>query len=73
MKHLAGGLNPDHGIKVGAVYPDGTVRVYHSIKEGAPQRPLAFVKTFSTYGKARLWAQEYEENNRRMKMKEEPK
>lgn len=73
MKHLIGSINPDHGIKVATIYPDGQARVWDKKRENQESRQFLYSRAFSTYGKAKLWAAEFEESKRKMKMKEQPK
>lgn len=71
MLHLAGGINPDQGIRVAVVFSDGVVDVYEPLRKGQHARKFAYSTTFPNYGKAKLWATEFEATNRRMKAKEE--
>lgn len=70
MFHLAGGINPDQGIRVAVVFPDGVVDVYEPLRKNQSVRKFAYSRAFSNYGKAKLWASEFEETNRIMKAKE---
>lgn len=53
----------DSNIKVVGVLPDGTAKIYGHLGSGNV-RPLLETRKFSTYGAARLWAQEYEDQQR---------
>lgn len=56
-------MNPDANINVVAVYPDGTAVYYgHAVEEDGVTQPRQrmYSRKFSTYGAARLAAQEYE-------------
>jgi hypothetical protein len=70
MFGLATGINPDQGIRVAVVSPDGMVAVYEPLRKNQSVRSLAYRRAFSNYGKGRLWASEFEADNRRMKAKE---
>lgn len=69
MRHLARGINPNSNINVATVYPNGTVKVWKSTK--GEKRPFLYSRAFPTYGAAKLWAAEFEDTNRRMKLKEQ--
>lgn len=60
-------MNPDSNINVVAVYPDGLAVFYgHTVEEEgeAQPRPKLYSRQFPNYGAARLFAQEYEEQQR---------
>ena len=70
--HIAGGINPDSGIRVACAFPDGKVKVYDALpKKGSPVRRFLFNRYFTNYGQAKLWADEFEIQQRKMKAKEE--
>lgn len=71
MLHLAGGINPDQGIRVACAFPDGKVQAYDALKKGQVVRKFLFNRYFTNYGQGKLWADEFEATNRRMKAKEE--
>lgn len=53
---------PDENINVVATLPDGTAKVYgHS---DGRSRPLLYTKGFPSYGAAKVWAQDYEADQR---------
>ena len=61
-------MNPDADINVVAVYPDGTAKVYApAVAENAP-RALIRTERFANYGLAKLWAEEYEDGERRARL-----
>jgi len=72
MMNLVGSINPDQRIRVAVVFPDGRVKVYEPLRKTSTTRNFAYSTAFPTYGKAKLWADEFEATNRRMKLKEEP-
>lgn len=61
-------MNPDANINVVAVYPNGLAVFYgHAVEEDgtALPRPRLYSRQFPNYGAARLFAQEYEEAQRK--------
>jgi hypothetical protein len=56
-------MNPDENINVVAVFPDGTAVVYGFADEFGV-RPRIRTEKFPNYGKAVLWASEYETKGR---------
>ena len=72
MTRMAGGINPDSNIKVAAVFPNGHLKIYEAVRKGQVVRSYLYSRSFSTYGKAKLWAAEFEQKNREMKQKEKP-
>ena len=62
-------INPDAGINVVAVFPDGTATVYEGKPDTAVVRRRLYTKKFTCYGKAVLWASEFETQGRAEKLK----
>lgn len=66
----SGQINPDSGIQVAVSHQDGEVVIYDNLFAGKSERNQVSRMRFATYGKARLWAAEFEARNRRMKERE---
>lgn len=62
-------INPDANIAVAAVYDNGVVRIYDSKPEDAKKRLFLRTLSFSTYGKALLFAKNHDERQRRARAK----
>ncbi len=55
----------DDEINVATVDQHGTVRVYGRLNADETTRDYLYDKQFSNYGQAKLWADEYEEAQRK--------
>lgn len=56
--------NPDERISVAAVCGN-EVRVYHPLSTGETERKLFYTKQFPHYGAAKLYADEFEDSQRK--------
>ena len=54
-------------VDVVGVYPDGTAKVYGQVDENG-HRPYLRTRHFANYGQAKLWADEYEDEQLRSRV-----